>query len=236
MLYYRLDARYDHWLFDEFQDTSRSQWAIIKDLVDEAIQDSERTAFFVGDTKQSLYLWRNSDDRLFQSICEYYENAIERPNTLSESYRSAPAIMDAVNRVFDDRLAIQEYYGKTTSERWFRAWEKHYASEKTQNEHGYATWIDISKNGKSDKETSVLNILKGLKDKSDNLSIGILVGKNSEAIELAYFLREQGLGIPIRIGSSLEPANDNVMGVIHCYAQILYSSIRSKIQTILRDD
>ncbi|MDA0848928.1 MAG: UvrD-helicase domain-containing protein [Verrucomicrobia bacterium] len=213
LLYYRLDARYDHWLFDEFQDTSRSQWAIIKDLVDEAIQDSERTAFFVGDTKQSLYLWRNSDDRLFQSICEYYENAIERPNTLSESYRSAPAIMDAVNRVFDDRLAIQEYYGKTTSERWFRAWEKHYASEKTQNEHGYATWIDISKNGKSDKETSVLNILKGLKDKSDNLSIGILVGKNSEAIELAYFLREQGLGIPIRIGSSLEPANDNAAGV-----------------------
>ena len=213
LLYYRLDARYDHWLFDEFQDTSRSQWAIIRDLVDEAIQDSERTAFFVGDTKQSLYLWRNSDDRLFQSICDYYENVIERPNTLSESFRSTPAIMDAVNRVFDDRQAIQEYYGSTTCERWFRAWEKHYASARTLNENGYATWIDISKNGKSDKETSVLNILKGLKDKSDNLSIGILVGKNSEAIELSYYLREQGLGIPIRIGSSLKPANDNASGV-----------------------
>ena len=79
-LYYRLDARYDHWLFDEFQDTSRKQWEIIEDLVDEAIQDTDRTAFFVGDTKQSLYLWRNSDDRLFQSICDYYQNTIEYPN------------------------------------------------------------------------------------------------------------------------------------------------------------
>lgn len=210
LIYYRLDARYNHWLFDEFQDTSRSQWAIIKDLVDEAIQDSERTAYFVGDTKQSLYLWRNSDDRLFQSICDYYDNVIEKPDTLSKSYRSAPAIMDAVNSVFDNPKAIQEYYGSATSERWSRAWEKHYASEKTLKENGYATWIDI---GESTKETSVLNILKGLKDKSDNLSIGILVGKNSEAVELSYFLREQGLGIPIRIGSSLEPAKDNAAGV-----------------------
>ena len=213
LLYYRLDARYNHWLFDEFQDTSRSQWEIIKDLVDESIQDSGRTAFFVGDTKQSLYLWRNSDDRLFQSICDFYKNVIEKPDTLSESYRSAPAIMDAVNSVFNDEKAIQEYYGSVTAKRWFSAWKKHYASDKTLNENGYATWIDVGKNAISDKETSILNILKGLKDKSDNLSIGILVGKNSEAIELSYFLREQGLGIPIRIGSSLLPAKDNAAGV-----------------------
>ncbi len=213
LLYYRLDARYDHWLFDEFQDTSRPQWEIIKDLVDEAIQDDERTAFFVGDTKQSLYLWRNSDDRLFQSICEYYKNAIAKPDKLSESYRSAPAIMDAVNSVFNNPQAIEEYYGKITSERWFNAWEKHYASKKNQDDKGYAAWLDISKNATNDKETSVLNILKGLKEKSDNLSIGILVGKNSEAVELSYFLREQGLGIPIRIGSSLWPAKDNAAGV-----------------------
>lgn len=213
LLYYRLDARYDHWLFDEFQDTSRPQWEIIKDLVDEAIQDSERTAFFVGDTKQSLYLWRNSDDRLFQSICNHYKNTIATPDKLSESYRSAPAIMDAVNSVFDNRQAIEAYYGSITSDRWFNAWQKHYASGKTQAESGYATWIDIGKNSTSDRDTSVLNILEGLKEKSDNLSIGILVGKNSEALELSSFLKEQGLGIPIRIGSSLMPAKDNAVGV-----------------------
>ena len=163
-------------------------------MVDEAIQDTKRTAFFVGDTKQSLYLWRNSDDRLFQSICDYYQNVIETPTTLSKSYRSAPAIMDAVNSVFDNRQAIQEYYGSITSKRWFKAWEKHYSSEDKQKEIGYASWIDISE---SDKETSVANILKGLKGKSDNLSIGILVGKNKEAIELSYYLREQGLGLSL---------------------------------------
>ena len=79
--------------------------------------------FLLGTQKQSLYLWRNSDDRLFQSICDYYQNVIETPTKLSKSYRSAPAIMDAVNSVFDNRQAIQEYYGSITSKRWFRAWE-----------------------------------------------------------------------------------------------------------------
>ena len=36
---YRLDGRYDHWLLDEFQDTSYLQWSIIEPLVDEAVQD-----------------------------------------------------------------------------------------------------------------------------------------------------------------------------------------------------
>ncbi|MEO0415496.1 MAG: UvrD-helicase domain-containing protein, partial [Verrucomicrobiota bacterium] len=37
---YRLDARYDHWLLDEFQDTSYTEWKVIENLVDEAVQDA----------------------------------------------------------------------------------------------------------------------------------------------------------------------------------------------------
>src|SRR5690606_37033167 len=32
---FRLDARYDHWLLDEFQDTSRSDWQGLLPLIDE---------------------------------------------------------------------------------------------------------------------------------------------------------------------------------------------------------
>ena len=54
---YRLDAKYEHWLLDEFQDTSREQWNAIKNLIDEAAQDPEakRSVFIVGDIKQSIY-------------------------------------------------------------------------------------------------------------------------------------------------------------------------------------
>ncbi|WP_415911161.1 hypothetical protein [Oleiharenicola sp. Vm1] len=38
---YRLDAEIDHWLLDEFQDTSRGQWSVLRNLIDEVVQDAE---------------------------------------------------------------------------------------------------------------------------------------------------------------------------------------------------
>lgn len=40
---YRLDGRYDHWLLDEFQDTSRAEWRGLEPLIDEAVADPEGT-------------------------------------------------------------------------------------------------------------------------------------------------------------------------------------------------
>jgi ATP-dependent exoDNAse (exonuclease V) beta subunit len=53
---YRLDSQSDHWLVDEFQDTSRIQWKVLSTFIDEIIQDSSgrRTFFYVGDVKQSI--------------------------------------------------------------------------------------------------------------------------------------------------------------------------------------
>ena len=56
---FRLDARHEHWLLDEFQDTSRADWMGLQPLIDEAAGDGEGTMFVVGDRKQDLRLaWR----------------------------------------------------------------------------------------------------------------------------------------------------------------------------------
>lgn len=110
---FRLDGQFDHWLFDEFQDTSRPQWAVVQNLIDEVLQDAsaQRSLFYVGDTKQCLYLWRNSDDRLFHEIRSSYANIADEK--LAESWRSAPAILDAVNAVFTDNALISQYFSPT---------------------------------------------------------------------------------------------------------------------------
>ena len=102
---YRLDSEIDHWLLDEFQDTSVGQWSVLRNLVDEAVQDptGERTFFCVGDVKQAIFTWREGDPRLFQDILDQY-NAAE-PGTISEgklvdSWRSGPALIEMVNAVF----------------------------------------------------------------------------------------------------------------------------------------
>jgi ATP-dependent helicase/nuclease subunit A len=212
---FRLDAQFDHWLFDEFQDTSRKQWQIIVNLIDEVLQDptNQRSVYFVGDTKQSLYLWRSSDDRLYQEICEKYKDNIEQPAPLTESYRSSPAIMEAVNAVFDQAKIMETHFGHTVTSRWKKAWKPHFSNPSLSNEEGFATWIDVNSWENFNEETCILKILKNLEPKLEHLSVGILVRKNDEVLSLAHFLREQNLKFPIKIGSSQKPAKDTSVGV-----------------------
>ena len=108
---WRLDARIDHWLLDEFQDTSQVQWSVLRNLVDEAVQDpgGTRSFFYVGDAKQAIYNWRGGDSRLFREIFRHYNAAV--PDTigverLDRSYRSGGAVIAMVNRVLGDGAAL----------------------------------------------------------------------------------------------------------------------------------
>jgi ATP-dependent exoDNAse (exonuclease V) beta subunit len=97
---YRLDAHYDHILLDEFQDTSVDQWRVLEPLIDEAVAggDRPRSVFVVGDVKQSLYSWRNAQSGLLPHVADRW--AQMHSDTLSKTYRCAPAIVEAVNTLF----------------------------------------------------------------------------------------------------------------------------------------
>lgn len=212
---YRLDAKFDHWLFDEFQDTSRPQWQVVANLIDEIVQDSsgQRSFFYVGDTKQCLYLWRNSDDRLFHDIQSHYNRSEPKIQSapLFMSWRSAPAILEAVNTVFGDHAAISENFSADASKRWARAWKSHLASPATENQSGYACWIEAGKDTGSDRNSRILQILSELNPIERGISVGILVRKNTDANEVADFLREHS-DFPIHTGSAVQPAVDNAAG------------------------
>lgn len=62
-VYERLGNRIDNYLIDEFQDTSRMQWDIIKPLIDEGMAKM-CDSLIIGDPKQSIYRFRNADHRL----------------------------------------------------------------------------------------------------------------------------------------------------------------------------
>ncbi len=126
---YRMDSRLDHWLLDEFQDTSDLQWAIFSNLVSELVQgDPEgraRSFFYVGDIKQSIYRWRGGNPGLFLELRERYNRAGEviQLKSLSKTWRCSQPVVDAVNRVFtglpDGRLPAG------TIEDWQSVWSPH---------------------------------------------------------------------------------------------------------------
>ena len=99
-LYYRLDNRVNHVLLDEFQDTSLFEWQIIEPIVEEVLSHAagERSFFCVGDVKQAIYGWRGGLAEIFVSLKERFP--ILEETAMSLSYRSAPAVIEAVNCIF----------------------------------------------------------------------------------------------------------------------------------------
>lgn len=100
-LQYRMYCRYDHWMLDEFQDTSQPQWRVIKPFLDDLAESKngdEGSVFVVGDIKQSVYQWRGGDPALFRSVSSQLQ--LEERG-MSTSYRSVQPVLDLVNDICD---------------------------------------------------------------------------------------------------------------------------------------
>ncbi|RCS58076.1 UvrD-helicase domain-containing protein [Parvibium lacunae] len=115
----RLDARYQHLLFDEFQDTNPFQWGIIQSWLAGYGRDGERpSVFIVGDPKQSIYRFRRADSRLFASagawLQQYFQAQALRTN---HTWRNATAIIETVNSLFlalPEAMRPQDFAPQTT--------------------------------------------------------------------------------------------------------------------------
>jgi ATP-dependent helicase/nuclease subunit A len=126
-LEYRLDEQIAHLLLDEFQDTSDTQWRVIAPIADEILAwgDGSKTFFCVGDRKQSIYEWRNARPEIFDSVCD--RDGIDRV-PLARSFRSAPPIIETVNRVFaglDQAEGLQDEKYRPAVIDWTRRFDRH---------------------------------------------------------------------------------------------------------------
>jgi len=96
-----LDMKIKHILVDEFQDTSRTQFALYQSLVAGWQGDDGRTFFAVGDPMQSIYRFREGDVTLFAHAREHGVGDVQlNPLTLTVNFRAAPAVVEWVNNSF----------------------------------------------------------------------------------------------------------------------------------------
>ena len=205
---WRLDAKFDHWLLDEFQDTSYAQWSVLRSLIDEAVQDPERrrSLFYVGDVKQAIFAWRGGDPRLFREIFEHYNRVqagtiVER--RLDASYRSGPAVIAMVNQVFGDAAALGVSVA-AAAEPWAREWREHVSAKPEIG--GWAELRHAEDEGARFTET--LQILRDTDALARGLEVAVLVRSNDTAAALADFLRREG-GVAAVAESDRQVATDN---------------------------
>jgi ATP-dependent helicase/nuclease subunit A len=113
---YKLDGGLDHILVDEAQDTSPLQWHVIEGLALEffagaGAREGVRTLFAVGDEKQSIYSFQGAAPRMFAQTGRRFAELARaaglgwRNVPLRLSFRTVPAVLQAIDRVFGDPLA-----------------------------------------------------------------------------------------------------------------------------------
>jgi len=209
MIDWRLDARYDHWLLDEFQDTSAEQWSVLRNLIDEAVQDPEgrRSLFYVGDVKQAIFAWRGGDPLLFREIFLHYNRINAGTITerrLDQSWRSGPAVIELVNRVFGAEAVLEELVPPAAAALWTGEWRAHVSAQPQLG--GYATVREAPDEAGRFAET--LRILREVEPARRGLDVAVLVQRNATATALADFLRREG-GMGAVAESDLRVATDN---------------------------
>ena len=98
-IYEKIGTRFDHYLLDEFQDTSHVQWENFKPLLADANAKNGHN-LVVGDVKQSIYRFRNSDYTILDREVPKDFAAYIGQTPLNSNFRSGRNIVGFNNDLF----------------------------------------------------------------------------------------------------------------------------------------
>ncbi|MBR4980755.1 MAG: UvrD-helicase domain-containing protein, partial [Bacteroidales bacterium] len=100
-VYEKIGTTLNHYLLDEFQDTSDSQWENFRPLLLNSLAEGN-SSLLVGDVKQSIYRWRGGDWNILRSEIpdKFKEFCFTKP--LLVNYRSLSNIVAFNNLLFSE--------------------------------------------------------------------------------------------------------------------------------------
>ena len=206
---YRFDSKFSHWLFDEFQDTSRLQWNIFANLIEEVILNSEnqKSFYYVGDIKQSIYSWRGGDPKLFDEIKEKFGGGITDNPQIKTSWRSAPPVIDVVNKLFGTNKDLQTltlHFGENAAQRWNAIWQDHDVAPPNQSMSGCVSVQAYE----DDMPEAVYKFLRETKPLERGLTCAVLTRRNYTAEKIVEHIRKRSAedNIKMRAAGELEVA------------------------------
>lgn len=179
-----LDYQIRHILFDEFQDTSLTQFQLLKRLTAGWQPHDGHSLFLVGDPMQSIYRFRQAEVGLFLQVQKYGINDIKLvPLTLTENFRSAETIVAWINNVFGDIFPCQNLTDLGAI---------HYSpasASKNDMPNSNVQFHPVLTEQTSQSETIVATI-QHLLSHEPNQSIAILVRSRSHLIEIITAIQQ----------------------------------------------
>lgn len=183
-LLYSLDYRIQHLLVDEFQDTSRAQYDLVKALTEQWSGDDSHSLFVVGDPMQSIYRFREAEVSLFLRCWrDRVLGAVPLEHIqLKTNFRSTPELIGWVRNTIAPIMPVEDPKLGAVK---FR--ESESARDPSGVGANVAAFID-DKDG-SKEAAEMVRLIK----EAGKASVGILVRARSHVAAILPALRKAGI-------------------------------------------
>jgi len=192
-IYEKLGVRFEHFLLDEFQDTSKVQWDNFRPLLKESVSNG-RDNLVVGDIKQSIYRWRGSDWNLLDKEIPSEFEGSSRMESLNTNWRSLSDIVEFNNGFFTYAASVLDKKygdGKTTIADIYKDIRQEVAEKNRKT-----GCVRISFCEAEEETTRTLEAVRtAVSNGYSYEDIGILVRGNSEGEEIANRLIAEGIQV-----------------------------------------
>ncbi len=205
-LSFRMDGNISHILLDEFQDTSLAQWQVIRPFAQQVTGRKKGKSFFcVGDVKQAIYGWRGGIAEIFDAI-EDELPGLQR-ELLNKSYRSAPAVVETTNNIFN---GLKERTDPDDDGSSVRQWCQKFQDHSTARDElaGYATLetARLAVEGETQADVTIATAAAGIAQltrQAPGKSIGVLTRSNRVVGKVIFELRKLGIAASEEGGNPL---------------------------------
>ena len=190
-IYEKVGNRFENFMIDEFQDTSIIQWKNFKLLIENSMAEGFDN-LVVGDVKQSIYRWRNSDWRI---LGEVLDSMIDNKRILSEplttNWRSRSNIIRFNNSLFSviPSKIDEALTGELLPVSFKKLYDEAVQTDPGKNDGGFVR-LEFITNEKEHKWQDVVLerlplVIESFQDKGYNASdIGIIVRDGKEGAQI----------------------------------------------------
>jgi len=191
--------QFKHILVDEYQDTNRAQYVLVKTLSDN--QNADTSLFVVGDMSQAIYSFRGADFRNILFFQKDYPNA--KVYNLEQNYRSTQTILNAAKSV------IKSNSSHIPLDLW------------TQNGIGEKIISFTADNEKNEAEFVVGQIVDEISKGKEYQDIAVLYRTNAQSRNMEESLI--GNNIPYKIVGGLRFYSRKEIKDIVSYLRVIYN-------------
>ena len=214
-IYLRLGEKISHFLIDEFQDTNRLQWDVIRPLVEESISKTG-SLFVVGDIKQAIYMFRNADYKIMRDLLDKAEGRKSEAENLSleplggelkyvnlpVNYRSDGEVLAYVNKLFKEKLKNSpELIGQDMTE--LTSYEQAVLPGRVKDGFVKTDVIEVADASEDQQQKDwLLGVVADARKRYPLNEIAILVSKNKRIEPVVEWLA--GASVPVASLSSLD--------------------------------